>query len=106
MAREFAKSFYNSMAWRKVSKAYAASVFYLCEQCGRPGYIVHHKTHLTPQNIHDPEITLNWNNLMFLCTECHNKIHGAQEGRKIEFDEYGNLVGVGDDETTKGTPRA
>jgi len=43
---------------------------------------------------------------MFLCVECHNKIHGTQEGRKIEFDEYGNLVGAEDDEVTKGTPRA
>lgn len=106
MARDFAKAFYNSAAWRNTSKAYAASVFFLCEKCGKPGYIVHHKIYLTPQNIHDPEITLNWNNLMFLCLECHNEIHGRQESRKIRFDEEGNLVDVADSETAKGSPPA
>ena len=96
MAREFSKSFYNSVAWKKTSKAYASSVFFICEKCGKPGYIVHHKEHLTPQNINNPEITLNWDNLMFLCLDCHNKIHGAQDNRKIEFDDYGNVVKIND----------
>lgn len=36
-------------------------------KCGRPGAIVHHKEHLTPQNINDPDITLSEDNLELLC---------------------------------------
>lgn len=93
MAREFAKQFYNSSAWKKTSKAYAASKFFLCEKCKRQGYIVHHVKHLTPQNINDPEIALSWGNLMYLCLECHNRIHGKQDERKMLFDEDGNMIG-------------
>ena len=60
--REFATAFYKSKAWQRCRAGYIA---YrrgvdggLCEICGdQPGYIVHHKTHLTPQNINDANIT-------------------------------------------------
>lgn len=94
MAREFAKAFYNSAAWRKTSRAFAASKFYTCERCGRPGSIVHHKKKLTPSNIGDVDVSLNWNNFMLLCQECHNAIHAQQSERKPVFDEQGNLIGV------------
>lgn len=98
MAREFAKAFYNSAAWKHTSKAYAASKFYLCEKCGHEGYIVHHKKHLTPANINNPEITLSWDNLMYLCLECHNRIHGKQDERVALFDSNGNMIGFSDKE--------
>ncbi len=41
----------------------------LCVKCGRPGEIVHHKEHLTPENINTPEIALGENNLELLCRE-------------------------------------
>ncbi len=96
MAREFAKKFYNSVAWIKTSKAYAASRFYVCEKCGEPAkqYVVHHKIHLTPQNINDPSVALNWDNLQLLCLECHNKEHGRKHKRKVLFDERGQVVGI------------
>ena len=94
MAREFAKAFYNSAAWKHTSKAYAASVFFICAKCGHQGYIVHHKIPLTPENIGNPDITLSWSNFMYLCLECHNAIHGKEEGRQMVFDETGNLVNV------------
>ena len=96
MAREFAKAFYNSGAWRKTSKAYAKSKFYLCEKCGHQGYIVHHIKHLTPQTLSDPAISLSWSNLMYLCVECHNRIHGKEEKRAMIWDEEGNLIGCTD----------
>jgi len=97
MAREFAKAFYNSSAWIKTSKAYAASKFYLCEKCGKTGKIVHHKTHLSPENINNPSITLAWENLQYLCLDCHNIAHGNDSTeRKCIFDQDGNLVGVQD----------
>lgn len=94
MAKEFAKAFYNSTAWRKTSKAFAASKFFVCEKCNHQGYIVHHKIPLTPENINNPDITLSWSNLMYLCLECHNAIHGREEGRQMVFDENGDLIDV------------
>ncbi|WP_196606507.1 HNH endonuclease [Pectinatus frisingensis] len=99
MARAFAKSFYNSAAWKHTSKAYAASKFYLCEICGRPYKIVHHKKWLTPENINNPDITLNWNNLMCVCLDCHNRIKEDNEKSKLRniiFDSDGNVIDVKD----------
>ena len=47
------------------------------------GYIVHHKVELTPDNINDPDVTLNMANLLYLCQDCHNKIHGKEEPRSV-----------------------
>lgn len=93
MAKEFAKKFYASKAWQKCRAAYIASVFGLCERCGRPGYIVHHKVTLTPNNINDPDITLNFERLEYLCHDCHNREHGgAVTTEGLRFDSDGNLV--------------
>ncbi len=78
MAREFAKAFYNSTAWKKCRAAYIAYRQRIdggmCESChDAPGYIVHHKIELTPENIHDPEISLNFRNLKYDCHVCHQK---------------------------------
>ena len=53
----------------------------LCERCLKRGIIetgskdrpleVHHKIPLSAENIHDPKITLNWDNLELLCKTCH-----------------------------------
>lgn len=77
---EFAQQFYHTQAWRKCRDAYAKSVGGLCERCRAKGLIVagrevHHKTHLTPDNINDESITLNWANLELLCHSCHEKEH-------------------------------
>ena len=60
------------------------------------GYIVHHKVLLTPMNINNPDVTLNWKHLEYVCQDCHNKEHhGNGEGVTAEgliFDEYGELV--------------
>lgn len=78
MAREFAKAFYASAAWRKCRAAYIAGRKAIdggmCESChARPGYIVHHKVELSPSNINDPDIALGHGNLKFDCHACHNK---------------------------------
>ncbi|MEG3069449.1 MAG: HNH endonuclease [Candidatus Syntrophopropionicum ammoniitolerans] len=97
MAKPFALKFYKSKAWQQCRAAYIKFVFGICEGCGGPGLIVHHKTELTPENINDPEITLGWQNLELLCLECHNKEHGnAEEVVRdgLKFDERGDLVGT------------
>lgn len=46
----------------------------LCEVCGmEPGVIVHHKIWLTPGNIRDPDVSLNYENLRLDCRSCHGK---------------------------------
>ncbi len=61
VAKEFAKAFYNSKKWKQCRAAYIAHRQAidggLCESCHEaPGYIVHHKIELTPDNINDPDI--------------------------------------------------
>lgn len=94
MAKSWAKAFYNSAAWKKCRDAYIAKVYGLCEWCGAPGYIVDHIVELTPENIHNPGIALNEDNLQYLCLECHNKktfqkYSATQYG--LKFDKDGNL---------------
>ena len=83
MAREFAIAFYQSSAWKKTRKAYMSYRHGLCELCQNSAEIVHHKKHLTPRNIDNPEIALAWNNLQCVCRECHAKIH---EGVSVTAD--------------------
>ena len=95
MAKEFATAFYKSRAWRNCRDGYSASVGHLCERCLSrglyvPGEIVHHKVHLTPENINDPNVSLNWDNLELLCRECHAKMHGSQKRYKV--DEFGRVT--------------
>lgn len=54
-----------------------------------PGDQVHHKKHLTPKNINDPEITLNWDNLELLCLDCHRKEH--DKGHRYRVDPDGRV---------------
>ena len=100
--KEYATAFYTSAAWEKCRKAYAKSVGGLCEVClskGKytPGKIVHHKIHITPENINDPNITLNWDNLCLVCVQCHNKIHEYdinpnKKRKRYEVDEFGRVT--------------
>ncbi|WP_251861958.1 HNH endonuclease [Clostridium sp. Marseille-Q2269] len=98
MAKEFAKAFYKSTAWKKCRNSYIKSVYGLCERCGRPGYIVHHKMMITKSNINNPDVTLNHNNLEYLCLECHNKEHnfGREKNSSIRkgfaFNSKGEFV--------------
>lgn len=101
MARDFSKRFYNSKAWQLCRKSYIAYRITIdggiCEHCKTElGYIVDHKEELSPENINDPEITLNHENLQYLCLSCHNiKTFGNSEGALVEglmFDESGDLV--------------
>lgn len=75
MAKDFAKSFYNSRQWKKCRQYIFNKYHGLCAKCGEPGKIVHHKTYLTPYNIDNPDVTLNEDNLVLLCKDCHEKIH-------------------------------
>lgn len=91
----WAKWFYNSDAWEKTRDAYFEHAAGLCEDCKEAGEIVHHIVHLTPQNIHDPKITLSWDNLKLVCRECHSKYHPKNKNKRNErysVDEKGNIL--------------
>ena len=93
MAKEYAKSFYKSKAWQRCRDEYAKSVNWLCEDCleqgiYKPGEIVHHMIEITPENINDPMVTLNWDNLRLVCRECHAEKHGKKI-KRYSVDEYG-----------------
>lgn len=97
MAKEWATAFYNSKRWKDTRTAYIAHVFGLCERCHHTGYIVHHKIKLTPTNITDENITLNFANLEYLCKECHDRehyldMHGNVCPDGFCFDVNGNFV--------------
>ena len=91
--KEYAKSFYKGVQWKKVSGLYMSQRYYVCERCGGVGTICHHRKPVTPWNINNPDITLNMDNLECLCQECHNQEHSAKVSRAI-FDSEGNVSGV------------
>ena len=93
--KQFAETFYKSTNWKNCREAYLKSKGGLCEECYRKGKIVpaeevHHIVFLNESNIHDPNITLNWDNLVALCRECHRRKHGSQ--RRYDIDEYGRVT--------------
>lgn len=95
MAKPWAVKFYRSVAWKKVRQAYFIQKHGLCERCGGPGEIVHHKIYLNPDNINNPSISLNDKYLELLCRECHNREHFEKHyptRKGFTFDEDGNLI--------------
>ena len=103
MAKDFAKPFYNSKAWKECRRSFIAYRIKIdggmCQRCRElPGYIVDHKEELAPSNIHDPNVTLNHNNLQFLCLECHTRKTFKSDHESIreglQFDANGNIIQV------------
>ena len=97
MAKDFAKEFYRSSAWRKTREYIFNKNHGVCERChgeNGPGAIVHHKIYLTPYNISNPAISLGENNLELLCRVCHALEHEGQlpTDASLMFDDDGNLV--------------
>ncbi|MBQ0113290.1 MAG: HNH endonuclease [Bacteroidales bacterium] len=103
MAQKFSKAFYNSKEWENVREYCLMRDKYLCVNCGAPAEEVHHKIHLTPQNIGDKSISLNPNNLASLCRACHFEQHRGEHANGLKakqreeksqytFDENGYLV--------------
>lgn len=93
--QDFATTFYKSKAWQRCRNNYARSKRGLCERClargiYQAGVIVHHKIHLDPNNINDPTITLNPDNLQLLCRDCHAIIH--KPTKRFRVDELGRVI--------------
>lgn len=111
MARDFAKKFYQSTRWKRTRAAYMRSIVKvdgklcpagLCEKCFKRGFtqtadLVHHKEHITPENIDNPAITVSFDNLERLCRQCHAEEHpevyeSEYDKPRVAFDAEGNVI--------------
>lgn len=96
MAQEFAQTFYNSVEWKTCREEYKRVKRYLCENCLNngiltPGEIVHHIIKITPNNVNDPNVTLNFDNLRLVCRKCHADEHNQRQ-RRFKILEDGTVV--------------
>ena len=77
--------FYRSKAWEKLIATLKlerldADGNIICAYCGRPivrkyDCIAHHRIELTDDNVNDPTISLNPDNIDLIHFRCHNQIH-------------------------------
>lgn len=91
---KFSSRFYSSIEWQTVREMAIRRDFYLCQDCLKKNLItpaeeVHHIIKLTPDNINDPEIALNLDNLVSLCKDCHAARHSQPKRYKV--DEFGRV---------------
>ena len=99
MAKDYAKKFYKSTAWKKARRSYINKRKGidggLCEHCKmKKGFIVDHIVEITPKNINDVDVILNEDNFQYLCLECHNTktfFKNKSVDEKLFFDEDGNI---------------
>ena len=89
--------FYHSKEWAKVKKIKRLMEHGICQRCGKAGWEVHHIIPLTDENVDDPRISLNLENLELLCTACHNAARDEElkkQGRRRDyyFTPEGDLI--------------
>ena len=70
----------------------------LCERCLKrgminPAVVVHHRIHLTPENIRQEEIRTGEQNLEALCWACHEKEHKGRK-RRYTIDSKGHVTAI------------
>lgn len=101
--KDFAKKLYSSKAWKNVRDVVKKRDAYLCQDCLRSGMYtpaeeVHHIVELTPENVNNPLVSLNPDNLISLCRECHRKRHTRQETfkrkRRFIVDQNGKVTAI------------
>lgn len=106
------KDFYNSKVWKTLKKDIWLRQNCLCGICYKPVYvdgiskwipkdqrrtgIVHHKEHLNDINVYDDNISINPDNLIGVCKDCHELIHHQDQvvRKGYSFDENGNIIPV------------
>lgn len=95
--KDFAKSFYKSKAWQHLRDYVMKRDKMLCQDCLKRGLIipaeeVHHIEPITESNVDNPNITLNENNLISVCRECHKARHHKKNSRRYFVDKNGKCV--------------
>jgi hypothetical protein len=110
MARDFATHLYGSKKWERLRERYFRKPVYMadgsvcpplmCERCfarGKlvPAEICHHIIWVDETNIDDPSVTLNEDNLMRVCRDCHAEIHYPNKrrlSRSVTFGPNGEVL--------------
>ena len=112
--KEYAKGFYKSAAWKRARQQVITRSNGLCERCKargiyKPGYIVHHKEYITPGNISNPNITLNLDNLEYVCEDMRS--FGLEtlylitdHTMRYQYDATGNLLPPKENNKSDHTP--
>lgn len=83
------KSFYNSSRWRKFRAAIISERDPICVDChkliveSKEIEVDHDPVELTPENVNDPNASLNPDNVKIRCHDCHNRRHN-RFGHKAE----------------------
>ena len=80
MAASFAQTLYVSKAWVDLRFRLIMERGPVCQQCGKimadsSQLVGHHRKPLTPANINDVMVTLNPNNILIICRDCHEREH-------------------------------
>lgn len=92
--REELKKFYDRKAWRVARENALMRDKYLCVLCLNkhkvtPAEVVHHKKHLSLENMDDPNIAYNLENLISLCSNCHTEVHQGEHGKgRMNLEEH------------------
>lgn len=100
--KRIGQELYNSAAWHKLRLSYMSSRNWICERCGQPATICHHRQHLTAENVDNAGVALNFDNLEALCQHCHNLEHDhfVAQGKPI-FNAKAEMIGRTDDRATR-----
>lgn len=80
MAEQWASKLYNSQAWKRLRSSIIAARGSRCQMCGRlmlddSQLVAHHVVELTPDNVDNPRIALNPDNIQIICKDCHDVVH-------------------------------
>lgn len=94
--KSYASKFYKSLKWQNMRDNIIKRDKGLCVDCLKNGMIttaeeVHHIIPITESNINDPSITLNPDNLVSLCRECHKARHNNKSSKRFFVDEFGRV---------------
>ena len=87
-SREMRRKAYNNPEWRKLRDIYIKE-HPLCEDCLDKGKVVpaedvHHIRSPFQNGECNKALLLDYNNLMALCKQCHNKRHNPNQAPKIQ----------------------
>ena len=87
-SREMRRKAYNNTEWRKLRDTYIKE-HPLCEDCLDKGKVVpaedvHHIRSPFQNGECNKALLLDYNNLMALCKQCHNKRHNPNQAPKIQ----------------------
>lgn len=87
-SREMRRKSYNNTEWRKLRDTYIKE-HPLCEDCLDKGKVVpaedvHHIRSPFQNGECNKALLLDYNNLMALCKQCHNKRHNPNQAPKIQ----------------------